>query len=48
MLEALIIKDRIKEGVLIKWVHGAAQLADVVTKVTGCSTFRQFLARGNA
>ena len=46
MLEALIIKDRLKEGVLIKWVHSAAQLADVLTKVMDCSTFRQFLAKG--
>ena len=46
MLEALIIKDRIKEGVIIKWVHSAAQLADVLTKVMDCSTFRNFLAKG--
>jgi len=46
MLEALIIKDRLKEGVLIKWVHSAAQLADVLTKAMDCSTFRQFLANG--
>ena len=28
MLEALIIKDRLTEGVIVKWVHSAAQLAD--------------------
>ena len=46
MLEALIIKDRIKEGICIKWVHSAAQLADSLTKSMDCSTLREFLAKG--
>eukprot|EP00435_Cladocopium_sp_Y103_P036353 s892_g9.t1 len=46
MLEALIIKDRIKEGIQIKWVHSAAQLADSLTKSMDCSTLREFLAKG--
>ena len=46
MLEALIIKDRIKEGILIKWVHSAAQLADSLTKCMDNTTLRQFLAAG--
>ena len=46
MLEALIIKDRIKTGIQIKWVHGAAQLADALTKQMDCSTLRTFLENG--
>ena len=46
MLEALIIKDRIKTGICIKWVHSAAQLADALTKNMDCSTLRQFLKVG--
>ena len=46
MLEALIIKDRIKEGILIKWVHSAAQLADSLTKCMDNTALRQFLAAG--
>ena len=46
MLEALIIKDRIKEGIQIKWAHSAAQLADALTKSMDCSTLREFLAKG--
>jgi len=45
-LEALIIKDRMKEGVRIKWVHSAAQLADSLTKHMDCSVLRDFLAKG--
>ena len=45
-LEALIITDRIKEGICIKWVHSAAQLADSLTKSMDCSTLRDFLAKG--
>ena len=45
-LEALIIKDRIREGIIAKWVHSAAQLADSLTKQMDCSTLRTFLARG--
>ena len=46
MLEALIIKDRIKEGVVIKWVHSAAQLADSLTKHMDCTNLRKFLQTG--
>ena len=46
MLEALIIKDRIKEGIVIKWVHSAAQLADSLTKCMVNTALRQFLAAG--
>ena len=46
MLEALIIKDRIKEGIVIKWVHSAAQLADSLTKCMDNTALRQFLAAG--
>ena len=46
MLEALIIKDRIKTGICIKWVHSAAQLADALTKSMDCATLRQFLKVG--
>ena len=38
-LEALIITDRIKEGICIKW-------ADSLTKSMDCSTLRDFLAKG--
>eukprot|EP00434_Breviolum_minutum_P025492 symbB.v1.2.022525.t1/scaffold1944.1/size145740/2 len=46
MLEALIIKDRIKEGIIVKWVHRAAQLADSLTKCMDNTVLRQFLAAG--
>ena len=46
MLEALIIKDRIKEGIIVKWVHSAAQLADTLTKVMDSTSLRNFLAKG--
>ena len=46
MLEALIIKDRLKEGILIKWVHSAAQLADCLTKSMDGSSLRNFLHVG--
>ena len=45
-IEALIIKDRLKEGISVKWVHSAAQLADALTKIMDCSTLRQFLRHG--
>lgn len=45
-LEALIIKDRVKENVSIKWVHSAAQLADSLTKIMDCTALRQFLWHG--
>ena len=28
MLEALVVKERLSEGVIIKWVHNTAQMAD--------------------
>ena len=46
MLEALVIKDRVKEGIIVKWVHSAAQLADTLTKVMDGSNFRSFLEKG--
>eukprot|EP00435_Cladocopium_sp_Y103_P074513 s963_g49.t1 len=46
MLEALVIKDRIKEGIVMKWVHSAAQLADSLTKHMDCGVLRDFLQKG--
>ena len=46
MLEALIIKDRLKEGVLVKWVHSAAQAADGLTKDMDVTPLRLFLNKG--
>ena len=46
MLEALVIKDRLKEGVIIKWVHSAAQMADSLTKDMDPTVLRSFLERG--
>ena len=46
MLEALVIKDRLKEGVIIKWVHSAAQMADALTKDMDTTVLRTFLKRG--
>ena len=34
LLEALIIKDRLNEGVIVKWVHSAAQMADALSRKT--------------
>ena len=45
-LEALVIRDRLKEGVIIKWVHSAAQMADSLTKEMDTSVLRTFLAKG--
>lgn len=45
-LEALVIRDRLKEGVVIKWVHSAAQMADSLTKDMDTSVLRSFLAKG--
>ena len=41
-----MIKDRLKEGVLIKWVHSAAQMADTLTKEIDTSNLRTFLRNG--
>ena len=46
MLEALVIKERLKEGVLIKWVHSAAQMADTLTKEMYTAVLRSFLSQG--
>ena len=46
MLEALVIRDRLREGVVVKWVHSAAQMADSLTKDMDATTLRTFLSRG--
>ena len=46
MLEALVIRDRLKQGIIIKWVHSAAQMADSLTKDMDTSVLRTFLSRG--
>eukprot|EP00435_Cladocopium_sp_Y103_P041712 s568_g11.t1 len=46
LLEALVIRDRLREGVIVKWVHSAAQMADALTKDMDATTLRSFLARG--
>ena len=45
-LEALIIKERLREGIVVKWVHSAAQLADSLTKYMDCTNLRAFLKHG--
>lgn len=45
LLEALVIKDRIKQGVVLHWVHSAAQLADTLTKCMDTTSIRLFLER---
>ena len=45
-LEALVIRDRLKEGVIIKWVHSAAQMADSLTKDMDTTVLRSFLSKG--
>ena len=46
MLEALVIKDRLSEGIHVKWVHSAAQMADSLTKEMDTSVLRTFLRHG--
>ena len=46
-LEALIIKERLREGVIVKWAHSAAQLADYLTKHMDCTNLRAFLKQGH-
>ena len=41
-----MIKDRLKEGVIIKWVHSAAQMADALTKDMDTPILRTFLEQG--
>ncbi len=43
LLEALVIKDRVKHGIKLHWVHSAAQIADPLTKVMDCQKLRDFL-----
>ena len=45
-LEALIIRERLREGVIIKWVHSAAQMADSLTKDMDTEILKKFLERG--
>ena len=45
-LEALIIRERLQEGVIVKWVHSAAQMADSLTKDMDTSVLRAFLKHG--
>ena len=42
----LVIKDRLSEGVAIKWVHSAAQMADSLTKDMDTGVLREFLKYG--
>eukprot|EP00435_Cladocopium_sp_Y103_P025697 s606_g6.t1 len=46
LLEALVIKDRLKEGIVVKWVHSAAQMADSLTKDMDTTVLRTFLKYG--
>jgi hypothetical protein len=46
-LEALVIKERLQEGVQVKWVHSAAQMADSLTKDMDTSVLRTFLRNGH-
>ena len=46
LLEASVIRDRLREGVTVKWVHSAAQMADALTKDMDATTLRNFLLRG--
>jgi hypothetical protein len=46
LLEALVIRDRLREGVVVKWVHSAAQMADALTKEMDATILRSFLSRG--
>lgn len=43
LLEALVIKDRIRTGVSLHWVHSAVQLADTLTKAMDTYSLRMFL-----
>lgn len=45
-LEALVIKERLQEGVIVKWVHSAAQMADSLTKDMDNTVLRTFLRHG--
>lgn len=43
LIEALVIKDHVKSGTQLHWVHSAAQLADALTKPMDCFRLREFL-----
>ena len=43
LIEALVIKDHIQNGIKPHWVHSAAQLADALTKHMDCFRLRDFL-----
>ena len=43
LLEALVIKDRVRTGVSLHWVHSAVQLADTLTKAMDTYSLRMFL-----
>lgn len=44
LLEALVIKSHLSNGIKPYWVHSAAQLADALTKVMDCFRLREFLS----
>eukprot|EP00435_Cladocopium_sp_Y103_P018074 s4573_g4.t1 len=46
MLNARAIKDYLQEGVLLRWVHSGAQLADSLTKIMENSFLRETLKIG--
>ena len=41
-----MIRERLQEGVQVKWVHSAAQMADSLTKDMDTSVLRSFLRQG--
>ena len=43
LIEALVIKDHVKSGIALHWVHSAAQLADALTKSMDTFSLRKFL-----
>ena len=43
LIEALVIKENIQQGIKPHWVHSAAQLADALTKVMDPYQLREFL-----
>ena len=43
LIEALVIKDHVKSGISLHWVHSAAQLADALTKAMYTYALRQYL-----
>ena len=43
LIEALVIKENIQQGIRPHWVHSAAQLADALTKVMDPYQLREFL-----